>query len=83
MFFLLLTLMVAAQGNYRLLGRVASHDGESRGGVYLLTISQDLPDGGSALSGGDYTLHGGVWIGTDSSSTTPGSRTVYLPLILR
>lgn len=82
-FFLLLALSVAAQEDYRLSGGIVSHGGESNGGVYTLTISQDQPHGGSPLSGGDYTLRGGVWVGTGSGTNPPARRIVYLPLILR
>ncbi len=80
---LLLASAVGAQGDYEMTWW--SVDGGaatlSQGGGYSLSGTVGQPDGGE-LSGGDYTLGGGVWRGGAVVEQTQ-LFAVYLPLVLR
>jgi hypothetical protein len=54
--------------------------GTSQGGDYVVSGSIGQPDAGSPMSGGEFTLVGGFWVGALSS---PDSNLVYLPLVMR
>ena len=54
--------------------------GSSVGGDYVVSGTIGKPDAGPLMSGGDYALSGGFWVG---DLTYPSSLKVYLPLICR
>jgi hypothetical protein len=67
----------AQQGDYSLAWVTVVGGGTSSGGVYTVAATVGQPEVSAAMSGGNYTLAGGVW----GSPIAP--RPVYLPLVLR
>ena len=54
--------------------------GISEGGDYTVSGTIGQPDAGPLMSGGDYAIVGGFWVGA-ISPTYPN--TIYLPLVTR
>ena len=67
----------AQQGEYSLSWATMAGGGTSSGGIYTMTAAASQPEVGPGMSGGDYTMAGGVW----GSPIAP--RLIYLPLVLR
>ena len=67
----------AQQGDYSLAWVTVAGGGTSSGGIYTVAAAAGQPEVSAAMSGGVYTLAGGVW----GSPIAP--RLVYLPLVLR
>lgn len=55
--------------------------GTFSGGTYTLMGTVGQPDAGPPLTGGNYTLTGGFWVG--APTTASSGYTIYLPLVLR
>jgi hypothetical protein len=67
----------AQQGAYRLAWATVAGGGTSSGGIYTIAAVAAQPEVSAAMSGGTYTMGGGVW----GSPIAP--RHTYLPLLLR
>jgi hypothetical protein len=67
----------AQQGDYSLAWVTMAGGGTSSGGIYTVAAAAGQPEVSAAMSGGTYTLAGGVW----GSPIAP--RLVYLPMMLR
>jgi hypothetical protein len=65
----------AQQGDYSLAWVTMASGGTSSGGIYTVAAAAGQPEVSVAMSGGAYTLAGGVW----GSPIAP--RLIYLPLI--
>ncbi len=72
---------VLAQSNYTSLGRTVSSAKTIGSGDYLLSGSVGQPEAGEALSGGDFTLTGGLAF--EGSMIDVDETFIYLPTILR
>jgi len=67
----------AQQGGYSFSWVNLASGGTSSGGVYTMTVAAGQPEVSSEMSGGTYTMAGGVW----GSPIAP--RLIYLPLVSR
>ena len=78
---LALTVPILAQPNYILFGRPVSSAKTIGGGDYLLSGSVGQPEAGTTLSGGEFTLNGGLSF--EGSMVDVDESFLYLPTILR
>lgn len=69
--------------NYTLTGRPVSNAKALSGGDFILAGSMGQPEAGSALSGGGFTLNGGIEFEGPPSEGPSENFPLYLPLILR
>ncbi len=79
------TWAVAQSGGEWTIGRwvVVGGGGTSSGGGFLVRGSLGQPEAGEALSGGEFTLHGGFWPGESGLAPTPTPTQLRLPYVLK
>lgn len=79
---LIATVPTLAQ-SYTLTGRPVSNAKAISSGDFILAGSVGQPEAGSALSGGGFTLNGGIEFEGPPSEVPSDNFPLYLPLILR
>ena len=84
---ILILLLITAGGVYAAVNGFAldwwtvdGGGGTSEGGDFAVSGTIGQPDAGPLMSGGDYAVTGGFWVG---DLTHPNSFPVYFPLLVR